>query len=153
MRYCLKIAGIVLMILGLVEVVKYFRMSTDEDILRQALTIGLLSILAGGFCVFKTEWFITTFPVFTIIYGILILVTGISKIQLTVDIFRRKNKKWFWAAINAIVTIVCAVVILRSPFTSTAVLWMFTGVSLLVEGVLDIITLIMGKKAPEKDNL
>lgn len=90
---------------------------------------------------------------FTIIYGILILVTGISKIQLTVDIFRRKNKKWFWAAINAIVTIVCAVVILRSPFTSTAVLWMFIGVSLLVEGVLDIITLIMGKKAPEKDNL
>ena len=153
MRYCLKIAGIVLMILGLVEVVKYFRMSTDEAILRQALTKGLLSLLAGGFCVFKTEWFITTFPVFTIIYGILILVTGISKIQLTVDIFRRKNKKWFLAAINAIVTIVCAVVILRSPFTSTAVLWMFTGVSLLMEGVLDIITLIMGKKAPEKDNL
>ena len=145
----ITIAGIALMIMGLIEVVKYFRMRADEAMLSQALTKGLLSLLSGLFCAFKTEWFIMTFPVLTIIYGVLILVTGINKIQRTVDALRQKDKRWYWTAINALVTIACAVVILRSPFASTAVLWMFTGISLIVECVLDIITIIWGKKASQ----
>ncbi len=47
------------------------------------------------------------------------LVTGISKIQLTVDMLRWKNKKWFWAAISS---------------------------SLIVEGILDIVAMVAGKK-------
>ena len=147
--WIIMIAGIVMMILGLVEVVKYFRSGVKEGSLGQTLAKGLLFLLGGGFCVFKTEWFIVTFPVLTIIYGVIILVTGVGKIQLMVDMLRQKNKKWFWAAINAVVSIVCAIVILKSPFTSTAGLWMFTGVSLIAEGVLDIVTMIVGKKAPE----
>ena len=143
----ITVAGVVLMILGLMDVVRYFRTSPDEAVLGQLLSKGILSLLLGIFCVWKTEWFIATFPVLTILYGILILVAGISKIQLTVDMLRRKNGKWFWAAISAAVSIVCAIVILQSPFTSTAVLWMFTGISLIVEAVLDIVALIVGKIA------
>lgn len=151
--WVIMVAGIVLMILGLVEVVKYFRASTKEALLGQSLAKGILCLLGGGFCVLKTEWFIVTFPVLTIIYGIIILVTGIGKIQLTVDMLRQKNKKWFWAAINAVLSVICAVVILKSPFTSTTVLWMFTGASLIAEGVLDIVTMIVGKKTPEGNNV
>ena len=143
----ITVAGVVLMILGLMDVVRYFRTSPDEAVLGHLLSKGILSLLLGIFCVWKTEWFIATFPVLTILYGILILVAGISKIQLTVDMLRRKNRKWFWAAISAAVSIVCAIVILQSPFTSTAVLWMFTGISLIVEAVLDIVALIVGKIA------
>lgn len=147
--WIIMIAGIVLMVIGLVETIRYFKTSAKEAAVSQTLVKGLLSILAGGFCTFRTEWFIVTFPVLTIIYGVVILMTGIGKIQLTVDMLRQKNKKWFWAAINAVVSIISAVVILNSPFTSTAILWMFTGASLLVEGILDIVTLIAGKKSEE----
>lgn len=140
------VAGVVLILLGLINVVRYFRTSVDEAVLGQTLTKGLLSLLAGIFCVWKTEWFIITFPVLTILYGVLILVAGISKIQLTVDMLRWKSKNWFWAAISAAVSIVCAIVILRSPFSTTAVLWMFTGASLIVEGILDIVAMASGKK-------
>lgn len=145
----IMVTGVILIILGLIDVVRYFRTSADEAVLGQTLARGLLSLLVGCFCVWKTEWFIATFPVLTILYGVLILVAGISKIQLTVDMLRRKNKKWFWAAISAVISIVCAIVILQGPFTSTAVLWMFTGASLIVEGVLDIVTMIVGKKTSE----
>lgn len=145
----IMIAGIALIILGIVEIVKYFRADAKEASLGQTLVKGLIAILAGGFCAFKTEWFIATFPVLTIIYGVVILVTGIGKIQLAVDMARQKNKKWFLAAINAVVSIICAIVILRSPFTSTVVLWVFTGASLIAEGVLDVITLIAGRKTEE----
>ena len=46
----ITIAGIVLMILGRIEVVKYFRMSADEAMLSQALTKGLLSLLPQIHC-------------------------------------------------------------------------------------------------------
>ncbi len=39
--------------------------------------------------------------------------------------------------------------ILRSPFSTTAVLWMFTGASLIVEGILDIAAMVAGKKTEE----
>lgn len=140
-------AGIVLMILGLIETVKYFRTSAEEAFLGQTLVRGLVFLLSGAFCVFKTEWFIITFPVLTILYGVMTLLAGLGKIQLTVDMLRGKNGNWVWAAVNAGVSIVCAIVILNNPFTSTAVLWVFTGSSLIAEGVFDMITFFAGRRA------
>lgn len=140
-------AGIVLMILGLIEIVKYFRTSAEEAFLGQTLVRGLVFVLSGAFCAFRTEWFIITFPVLTILYGVMTLLAGLGKIQLTVDMLRRKNGNWVWAAVNAGVSIVCAIVILNNPFTSTAVLWVFTGASLIAEGVFDMITFFAGRRA------
>ncbi len=140
-------AGVGMIVLGLVDIVKYFGSSAKEASFGRTLFNGLAAILAGGFCVLKTEWFIATFPILTIIYGIATLMAGIGKIQLTVDMLRQKQRGWFWAAINAVLSIVCAVVILKNPFTSTAALWLFTGVSLIVEAGFDFITLFFGRKA------
>lgn len=142
----ITVTGIVLMVLGLIEIIKYFRMSVEEAALEQALVKGLISVLFGAFCAFRAGWFIITFPVLTIIYGVVILLAGLGKIQLTVDMLRRKSKHWIWAAINAAISIVCAIVILNNPFTSTAVLWMLTGVSLIVEGIFDVITFFVERK-------
>lgn len=138
----ITVAGAVLMVLGLTEVVKYFRTDAREAALGQMLVKGLLSILTGAFCAFRAGWFITTFPVLTVLYGVVILVTGIEKIQMAVDMVRMKRKKWAWAAVNAGISLVCAAVILRRPFVSTTALWIFTGAALAAEGVLDLATLI-----------
>lgn len=59
--------------------------------------------------------------------------------------------------ISTAVTFFCAVVIIHNPSISTDVLWMFTGISLIVEAVLDLVVLIFrdkeraGKKAPEDE--
>lgn len=148
----IKITGVVLMILGLIQIIKYFKMSAEEAFLGQTLVKGLVSVLAGAFCTFQTGWFIITFPVLTIIYGVIILLIGLGKIQLTVDMIRRKNKNWVWAAINAFISIACALVILNNPFTSTTVLWVFTGASLIVEGVFDIITFFVKRNSQEESD-
>lgn len=139
------VAGVILMIAGLACVVKYFKADAKEAAVSQNLMKGLASMLVGGFCAFKSHWFIATFPVLTMIYGVVILMTGLSKVQLAVDMLRMKNKHWFWAAINAVVSIICAIIVLGAPFTSAAVLWVFTGVSLIVEAVFDVVTLIAGR--------
>ena len=138
--------GIVLMIMGISTTIKYFRTEPEEAAVSQILVKGLLMLLAGVFCAFNSHWFIATFPVLTLVYGVVILITGITKVQWTIDIIRMKRSKWFWAAISAAISIVCGVVIITSPFSTTAVLWMFIGISLIVEAVFDMIGSIFGNR-------
>lgn len=139
--------GIVLIFLGIIEVVSYFRTSAEEACLEQSLAKGLIMLVSGFFCVLETQWFIATFPILTVIYGICVLIAGLSKVQLCADMLRLKNKKWFLAAVSAAISVVCAVVILKNPFATTAILWIFIGISLIVEAIFDIIILILGRKS------
>ena len=100
----------------------------------------------GLFCALKSEWFIATFPLLTVIYGVVTLMTGLSKVQWAIDMLRQKQKYWFVALIGALLTLVFAVLILCNPFSSTAILWTFIAISLIVEAVMDILAFVFGKK-------
>ena len=146
--------GIVLMIMGIGTTIKYFRTEPEEAAVSQILVKGLLALLAGVFCAFNSHWFIATFPVLTLVYGVVILVTGITKLQWTVDIIRMKRSKWFWMAISAAISVLCGITVITNPFSTTAVLWMFIGISLIVDAVFDMIGGIFGnreKKANEAE--
>ncbi len=138
--------GIALMIVGLFNVIRYFRSSPVEAAVGQLLVRGLVTMLAGAFCTFNYRWFIITFPVITIFYGAAVLIGGLSKVQMATDMLRLKNSKWWWGAISAVISIICAFVIISNPFSSTVALWWFAGISLIVEAVFDVITLIISLK-------
>jgi len=144
-------AGIALMVGGLLNVIRYFRSSPEEAAAGQLLVQGLIALAAGAFCAFDPQWFILTFPVIAILYGIAVLIGGLNKIQIAVDMLRLKNSKWWWGAVSAVISIVCALVIINNPFSTTAALWWFTGISLIVEAVFDMVTLIMGRKKDGSD--
>ncbi len=139
-------AGIALMVDGLLNVIRYFRSSQEEAAAGLLLMRGLVALLAGAFCAFNPEWFIITFPVIAILYGVAVLIGGLGKVQITIDMLRAKNSKWWWGAISAVISIICAIVMINNPFSSTVVLWWFTGISLIVEAVFDLITLVMSRK-------
>lgn len=138
--------GVILLVTGVIGIVKYFRTEAKEAASGQYLVKGLVALMAGAFCAFKSDWFIVTFPALTIIYGIVVLITGLGKVQLTFDMIRKKNKKWFLGIISALLSVICAVIILNNPFASAAVLWMFTGISMIAEAVIDIIALIVSAR-------
>lgn len=144
--------GIVLTLAGVGGVVQYFRTPPEKAALEQSLARGLIEVIVGIFFITESKWLLAAFPFITIIYGIGILLLGISKIQLTVDMIRLKFPKWFWAAISAAITIICAVVILWNPFTGTSALWIFIAVALIVEAVIDIIVLIFSKSGGKEEN-
>lgn len=135
--------GVILCVIGFIQCIKYFRTDARKAAMGQFLTKGLTALLIGCFFIFYSEWFIVTFPALTILYGVAILFSGLEKIQLCIDMLRFKRAKWYFAVISALISFVCAFIILRSPFESTEILWIFTGVSLILEGVFDIITLII----------
>jgi len=135
--------GIAFMVDGLLNVIRYFRSKPEEAAVSQLLMRGLIFMLAGAFCTFNPQWFMITFPMIAILYGIVVLIGGLGKVQMAMDMLRLKNAKWWWGAISAVVSIICALVIINNPFSSTVALWWFTGISLIAEAVFDVITLIM----------
>lgn len=145
------VAGIAFMVDGLLNVIRYFRSKPEEAAAGQLLMRGLVALLAGAFCAFRPEWFIATFPMIAILYGVAVLVAGLGKVQIATDMLRAKNSKWWWGAISAAISIICAFVMINNPFSSTVALWWFTGISLIVEAVFDIITLIMKRKHDGSD--
>lgn len=139
-------AGILIMLLGIAEIVQYFRMPPEEAFFRQPLVKGLVFVGIGAFFAFCSEWILLTFPILTVIYGIGILLSGLVKIQLAVDLFRWKSKKWFLPALSAVLSIVCGVLILWNPFASTTVLWSLAGVMLIAAAVFDAVTIILNHR-------
>lgn len=137
--------GVLLMLLGIRSIVSYFREEPEAAAAENGLCKGLVFLLFGLFCAFKSEWFIVTFPVLTVIYGMATLLTGIGKVQGTVDMIRQKQKRWFVALIGAVLTLVFSVLILCNPFASTEFLWTFIAVSLIIEAVVDILTFVFGR--------
>mgnify|MGYP003301535709 CR=1 FL=1 len=144
-------AGLVLLLVGIVCIIKYFRAEPQEAAKSQNLMKGLIALLAGSFCALRSEWFVVTFPVITLIYGVVILITGLGKIQWTVDILRQKKPRWFLCALSALVSTACGLVIIAAPFTTTAVLWMFTGIGLIVDACFDIVALIFTNRKTTPD--
>lgn len=144
-------AGIILMAVGLLSAIRYFRTNAAEASSGQMMFKALVCLIVGAFCLFRSGWIIATFPLLTMIYGVVILLTGLAKIQWTIDGIRLKKKRWYIGAIGAAVSALCAVVIFLNPFSSTAVLWIFTGVSLIVEAVMDIALMIVSSLVKKGD--
>ena len=116
------VGGVLLMLLGVVQIVQYFRLSPEEAFFRQPLVKGLLLI------------------------GIAIGFSGLVKIQLAADLFRWKIKKWVWPALSALLSIVCGVLMLWNPFASTTVLWSLAGALLVAAAVTDAVTLLLNQR-------
>lgn len=141
--------GIIIIILGLVNIIKYFCMDIQEAVMSQNLLKGLILLLAGALCVFNYKWFFATFSLLTVIYGAMILLAGLGKIQWTVNMIRLKREKWFLMGISAVISIICAIVIIANPFATITILWQFTGISLIVEAIFDVVSLILNRQKKE----
>lgn len=95
--------GIVLIIVGIAGVVQYFRDPPEVAVLKKELVRGCAAILGRLFCVMRSGWFIVAFPILTRLYGIVVLVTGLMKVQWTIDKIRLKQKHWIWTAFHTVI--------------------------------------------------
>lgn len=138
--------GVVMTCLGVLSIIQYFRRTPSEAMLKNELSKGIIFVLIGLFCMFRSKWFILTFPMLTIIYGILTLLMGVSKIQWAVDMLRFKQKYWFVAMLGSVLTTIFSILIIANPFTSTSILWKFIAVSMIIEAVIDLISIIFGSR-------
>ncbi len=154
----IMVLGAILLFVGLICLFKYFREDAANAALEQNMFKGLIALSLGGFCVLGNGFIVEISALLTFVYGAVILITGFSKVQKTIDLLRLKKTKWGFTAISAAVTVICAALILFNPFGATEWIWRFIGISLIVEALIDALAVLLGGKdrpveaeATEKD--
>ncbi|MBQ8827576.1 MAG: DUF308 domain-containing protein [Clostridia bacterium] len=138
-------AGIIMCAVGIWAVITYFRTDAAQAAAGGALLKGMFLLITGIFCIFKSYWFVASFTFLTTLYGMVMLLSGLAKLQDTVDAIRLKRKRPYLVAVSAIISLTCAVIIIFNPFLTAAALWIFIGIALIVKAVVDIMTMIFGR--------
>lgn len=147
----IKVAGILFAALGVFDLVKYFKADPAEAAKGQGFSSGVTMISIGCFCFFGSGWFKDVFPVLAVLYGLFQILIGFRKAQRTVDALRTKNPLWYLKAISAGISLLFGFIIVLNPAMTFMSIWVFTGITLIIEGVFDAVSLFLQQnKTPQK---
>ncbi len=136
-------AGVLLCLGGLLSIVRYFMMKPDIAAQKQLLFKGLLAILGGAVCITKYDWFLSAFPLLTVLYAIAMLILAAGKLQKMADMKRLGLPRWYMPGISAAMAAVLSAIILLNPFGAVAAVWTFVAVSLIAEAIVEIVTIAL----------
>ena len=126
-----------LVILGIWDMISYFRTEALQAAKEQKIFSGLLKLGVGAACLIKAKGVVSALPALTVLYGIILLIVSAQKIQWSVDMKRMKKKYWHLAAVSGVVSLGFAAITMLNPFRTTELLWQILGVVLGIEAVAD----------------
>lgn len=146
--YVIGISGIVI---GVFTILIYLFREVQKNYYRNDFVVGSMEILLGAVVLYKAELIASLIPY---ILGILVVFSGILKLQTTIDVRRMRLGTELFFLILSLVNIVWGVVLILDPFRAfmedqvfaTKLLFIFIGVGLLFSGISDTIaTLYMSR--------
>ena len=143
------IAGIILILFGLLQVIRYYKLDPKIAAQKRYLMKGLLLLSCGCFCTFRANWFVAVLPSFSFLLGVGVFLIGLVKIQAAMDMVRMDNKQWYLAFIDAALSLACAATVLNGPYATKKVFWILNGILLILVAVADA-TLLIRSNAPRK---
>ena len=140
------IFGAVCVVIGLIYFFKYLRARKREDKREDASVLMLIgaifSLTLGLFSIIASPLIITFFTFIAIMYAVIMLVSGLIKIQNYIINKRYHRPVSVITLISAVIAVIVGVVILFNPFETTHILWMFVGIAILAEAAIDIAAII-----------
>ncbi|MCH5287651.1 MAG: DUF308 domain-containing protein [Christensenellaceae bacterium] len=136
--------GAAVAVLGVLNVIRYFRTKPVQAAMERRLAYGLGQLALGAFFLTQSGWLVNLFGVLTRLYGVAVLVLALFRIQQFVDARRLKLPRGgMFSGVTALFTLAYAAMILFLPETT----WIFIGVMLLLEALMDILILVFERKA------
>lgn len=128
--------GGVLLLMGLINVYKYFSSNNKLNMFSFDLAYGVLLVIAGLFLIIDTSIFA---KVINIILGIWIIVNSITKFQYGIVLKKVKNSDWGYTIFVSLLSFLWGVLLLVNPFESALTITQIIGIFIIVYAVLDII--------------
>ncbi len=135
--------GIGMIVFGIVKIVGYF----SKDLFRLAfqydLAFGGLLIALGIIVLVHPEHLLSFF---CIVMGIAVLCDGLFKIQIAIDSKPFGIRTWWVILAFAIITVAAGILLIIRPAQAARVLMVFLGISMLADGILNLIVALFTVK-------
>lgn len=132
------IIAVVFVINGIIHIIGYFRnASKSEDGFNSyssGLVVGILCIV---FAALISKVLIRIIP---IVLGLIVLFSGLVKLQQAVEIIRMKREGWIGIMIMSVITIIVGLLAVFNPFKTGSLLLRIIGAGLLFGGITDLIS-------------
>lgn len=130
------ITGGVLLLLGLINIYRYFSSDDKFEMFSFNLAYGVLLSIAGLFLIIDTTIFA---KVINVIVGIWIIINSITKIQYGLVLKRASNSDWLYTILVSLLSFIWGVVLLINPLKSALTITQVIGVFIIIYAVLDIV--------------
>ena len=137
------LCGVVLIMFGGVKLVGYFSKDLYRLAFQYDLVFGILMIALGVGMLTHPEGLM---HFVCVALGITILADGLTKIQISRESRSFGIGRWQVMLVLAILTGVCGLALVVCPGYGGRVLMVLLGITLLLEGILNLITVIMAVK-------
>lgn len=131
--------GAALIVFGVIKIVGYFSRDLYRLAFQYDLAFGILAIALGVMVILEPNNVLDTICVAV---GIAFLMDGLLKIQIALDARRFGIHAWWLILSVAILTGVIGILLVFRTAESARTLMMFLGVSLLADGVMNLITVV-----------
>lgn len=135
--------GIGMIVFGIVKIIGYF----SKDLFRLAfqydLAFGGLLIALGIIVLVNPEHLLSFF---CIVMGIAVLCDGLFKIQIAIDSKPFGISTWWLILLFAVITVAAGVLLIIRPAQAARVLMVFLGISMLADGILNLIVALFTVK-------
>lgn len=142
---CYVVASL-LIVVGVISLINYLRKDISGIIFRYDLVVGLSAILGGILVIIKIQQLT---ELILVVLGFLVTISGILKMQNSVDMLRLGHGTWHVAFALAIINIIFGIVLLINPF-SPGVQKVLIGIALIYSGLTDLfVTVAISKKLSE----
>lgn len=137
------ICGIILTLFGVIKLIGYFSKDLYRLAFQYDLIFGIVLIAVGGVILARPE---SVLNFICIALGLTVLADGISKIRISVESKRFGIREWWLILASAILTSAMGLVLMFRPAQSVRVMMIILGVTLLLEGILNLCTVITAVK-------
>ena len=127
--------GAVVLITGIVCLIQYARIRGTGFTAPFMLVGGVITAGLGIFTLAKPQVVASFLPV---VFGIFILVDGVSRVGTAIDLAKRKGQKWWVLLLLSIVSVGLGVLLVLHPFDAAVSVVMLCGILLIVEGALNL---------------
>ena len=96
---------------------------------------GVITAGLGIFTLAKPQVVASFLP---IVFGIFIVVDGLSRIGSAIDLAKRKGQKWWVLLLLSIVSVALGILLVLHPFGAAVSVVMVCGILLIVEGAMNL---------------
>jgi len=128
------ILGLVILLNGIINLISYFSNQKKRNLFDFSFILGILSVVVAIIFISKPNMIASIIP---LILGIWILVNGVIKLQVSMNLRNYPNSNWVRSIVISLFNVFLGIILILNPFEGAILFTKIIGLFLVGYAVLD----------------